>query len=234
MIMARVTKEKTGTMIGLIYLIVFLVFNMLVFFIFKEKNGIFWMSYIFAVIAFAVKILSTFLAFKSFEVEAAFFGIPLASLSVYYFFAQVFVSVIFMIFKNAPFKLAFAIQVIILAAFAIVAIITLFTRDAVQDVNDSIKINTTAIKTMQADVEAMMDGVRDVELRNRLRKLAETIRYSDPMSNDAVLDIEDQIMESISLLRVYCEDNDKENAMRACRDTEMLFLQRNRTLRATK
>ena len=232
--MARVTKKKTAGMIGLIYLIIFLVFNMLVFFIFKDKSGVFWMSYVFALIAFAVKIISTFLAYRAFEVEAVFFGIPLASLSMYYFFAQLFAAVVFMIFRNAPTKLAFAVQVIILAVYAVVAILTLFTRDAVQDVNDNIKISTTAIKTMQADVEALRDGVSDPELKNRLRKLAETIRYSDPMSNDAVLDIEDQIMQSISELRIYCEDNDKANAMQACRNTEMLFLQRNRTLRATK
>lgn len=123
---------------------------------------------------------------------------------------------------------------IILAVFAIVAIITLFTRDAIQDVDDNIKISTTAIKTMQADVESLRDAAGDPELKNRLRKLAETIKYSDPMSNDAVLDIEDQIMQSLSELRIYCEDNDKANAMQACRNTEMLFLQRNRTLRATK
>ncbi len=232
--MARVTKKRTAGMIGLIYLIAFAVFIMLVFFIFKDRSGVFWMSFIFAVIAFAVKLASIFLAFQAFEVEAVFFGIPLASLSLYYFFAQVFCAVVFMIFHSAPAKLAFALQVIILAVFAIVAIITLFTRDAIQDVDDNIKISTTAIKTMQADVESLRDAAGDPELKNRLRKLAETIKYSDPMSNDAVLDIEDQIMQSLSELRIYCEDNDKANAMQACRNTEMLFLQRNRTLRATK
>ena len=35
--MKRVTKQKTGVMIGIIYLIAFAIFNMLVFFIFNER-----------------------------------------------------------------------------------------------------------------------------------------------------------------------------------------------------
>ena len=120
--MARMTPKKTNGMIGAIYFIVFFVMNFLIFLIFDEKNGVFWTSYAFMCIAFIVQIVSMFLAVRGLDVEAIFFGIPLATLSLFYFFAAVFTATVFMIFQNAPMKLAVVLQVLILAIYAVVAI----------------------------------------------------------------------------------------------------------------
>ncbi len=232
--MARNTKTKTNVMLGLIYLIVFAVLNLLIFLIFEEKNGVFWVSYAFFCIAFIVQIVSMFLAIRGQDVEAVFFGIPLASLSLFYFFAAVFVAAVFMIFQNAPMKLAVALQIIIVAVYAVVAIIALLSRNVAQDVADNVKVGVTAIKTMQVEVEMLMAQVSDATLKNSLRKLSETIRYSDPMSNEAVAGIEDQIMQALSELRILCENNQSIEAIGACKSVELLFMQRNKLLKATK
>lgn len=232
--MKRVTKKKTGIMLGIIYLIAFGIFNMLVFFLVDEKNSVFWTSYAFMCIAFVVQIVSMLMAFGSMEVESAFFGIPLASLSVYYFFAAIFVGAVFMFFQVAPFKLAFALQIIILAVYVIVAIVSLFTRDAVQDINDDIKESVAAIRVMNVDVDSLQAMVTNPTLKNSLRKLSETVKYSDPMSNDAVADIENQIMGAMDELRIYCENEQNDEAVKTCKSIELLFLQRNKLLKATK
>lgn len=234
MSMKRVTDKKAGVMIGVIYLIVFAIFNMLVFFLAGEKNNVFWTSYAFMCIAFVVQITSMLLAFKSFEVESAFFGIPLASFSLYYFFAAMFTGAVFMVFQMAPFKLAFALQVIILAAFVIVAIISLMTRDMVQDVSDHVKESVVALKVLNVDVDSIYDAVSYPALKSALRKLSETVKYSDPMSNDAVTEIEQQIMASVDELRIYCENEENEDALQMCKKIELLFVQRNKLLKATK
>lgn len=232
--MTRVTKKKTGIMLGVIYLIVFAIFNMLVFFLANEKNGVFWTSYAFMCIAFVVQIVSMLLAFGSMEVESSFFGIPLASFSFYYFFAAIFTGAVFMFFQAAPFKLAFAVQIIILAVYAIVTIITIFSRDAVQDISDEIKESVAAIRVLNVDVDSLQAIVTDPTLKKSLKKLSETVKYSDPMSNDAVSDIEVQIMSAVDELRIYCENEQKEEAVKACQSIELLFLQRNKLLKATK
>lgn len=232
--MARMTSKKTNGMIGAIYFIVFFVMNFLIFLIFDEKNGVFWTSYAFMCIAFIVQIVSMFLAVRGLDVEAIFFGIPLATLSLFYFFAAIFTATVFMIFQNAPMKLAVVLQVLILAIYAVVAIIALMSRYVAQDVSDNVRVGVTAIKTMQVDVEMMMSQAKDATLKNSLRKLSETIRYSDPMSNDAVINIEDQIMQALAELRVLCENNMTMDALNTCKSVEMLFMQRNRLLKATK
>ena len=81
-------KGKATVGIGLIYVILLGVFNLLVFTIFKTHTNVFWLSYAFMTVAFVVQIVSMFLAFKPADVETAFFGIPLASFSIYYLCAS--------------------------------------------------------------------------------------------------------------------------------------------------
>ena len=75
-------KGKATTGIGLIYVILLAVFNLLVFTIFKTHTSVFWISYVFMTLAFVLQIVSMFLSFKTADVETAFFGIPLASFSI--------------------------------------------------------------------------------------------------------------------------------------------------------
>lgn len=232
--MKRVTKQKTGVLMGVIYLVAFAVFNMLVFFIFENRGRLFWVSYAFMCVAFLVQIVSMLLSFKTFQVEAVFFGIPLASLSVYYFFAAIFAGAVFMIFQNAPFKLAFALQIIILAAYAVVAIITLLSRDYVQDVSDDIQESAAAMKMMHVDVSSLLPLTDDPALKTALRHLSETVRYSDPMSNSSVTEIEEQIMDKMDALRLSCETGQTAEALESCKQVEMLFMRRNRILKASK
>ena len=229
--MRRMTDKKTLILFSIIYVVVFAVMNMLVFFVFNEKNNVFWISYGFMCAAFVIQIVSMFLAVKALEVEAVFFGIPLVSISLFYFFAAVFISAVFMIFQNAPVKLAIALQVIVLAVYLVIA---LMARDTVQDVNDNIKVSVVAIRSMQADVETLKAQAQDPALKEKLRKLSETIRYSDPMSNDAVTDIEGRIMQALNELRIFCENGQNADAAKKCGEIEVLFLQRNNLLKATK
>jgi glucan phosphoethanolaminetransferase (alkaline phosphatase superfamily) len=230
----KITDQKAAIKIGLIYLIIFAVFNMLVFVISKHRNGVFWVSYLFCCIAFIVQIASMFLAFRTIDVEAVFFGIPLVSLSLYYFFAGVFVGVVFMIFQFAPMKLAVVLQLLILAAYAIVAIVSLLTRDTVQAVNDNIKDNVQIIKTQSVNVDTLIGQTGDSRVRAALKNLKDTIQYSDPMSNAAVADLDAQISKGLNDLRIDIQSGNNDNAVRMCQDIELLYQQRNGLLKATK
>lgn len=232
--MKKSTAKKSYVMMAVIYAIIFAVFNLLVFVIVNEKNSVFWMSYAFMCLAFIVQIVSMLLALRTLETEAVFMGIPLASLSFYYFFAAIFVGAVFMFFQNAPFKLAMVLQILILAIYVVVAILALMSRNVVQDVNDNLEESVEAIRTLTIDVEVFIPQVRDPALKKALKKVSETIRYSDPMSNEAVVGIEGQIMQAVNELRINIENSRNAEAIQTCKDIEVLFLQRNSLLKATK
>jgi hypothetical protein len=232
--MKKSTANKSWGMTAAIYLIVFGVFNLMVFLIANQKNSVFWMSYVFICLAFILQFAGMVLALRSLETETVFMGIPLASISLYYLFAAVFVGVVFMFFQNAPFKLALILQVLVLAIYAVVAIMALMARNTVQDINDNVRENVQAIKTLNVNIDVFIPQVSDPTLKKALKKASETVKYSDPMSNDAVSDIEDQIMQTVNGLRINIENNKNEEAIQSCKDIEVLFMQRNSLLKATK
>ena len=227
-------KGKVSAGICLIYLILLGVFNLLVFTIFKTRTSVFWLSYGFMTEAFVVQIISMLLAFKTADVETAFFGIPLASFSIYYLCAALIVGAVFMIFQKAGFVLALVIQVLLLAAFLIIAIIPLLARDTVQAVGENVKRNVTNLKSVLVDIEMLASSCAEPELKQALMKLADTVKYSDPMSNESVELIEQRIMRKISELRVSMDGRQTSDALQACEDLEQLYVERNKKLALSK
>lgn len=228
------TKRKNTIGIALIYVILIGVFNLLVFSIFKTRTNVFWISYVFMTFAFVVQIISMFLAFRPADVETAFFGIPLASFSVYYLCAELVIGALFMIFQRAGFTLALVIQIIVLTAFLVIAIISVMSRDTVQQIGEKIRENVSNLKSVLVDVELMRDSCTDPELKESLRRLSETIKYSDPMSNDSVTTIEQNIMRKLSELRVSIDDGQYEDAKQVCAAVERLYIERNKKLAISK
>lgn len=227
-------RSKNTILIGIIYAIIIGVVNTLIFFIFKKHTSVFWISYCFMMMAFIVQIVSIFLSFRTTKIEAVFFGIPLASFSIYYICVALFVGLIFMIFQGASVTLTLIIQLIILAVYLIIAIISLMTRDVVEDVNAEIKGKITRWKTISNDTEIIYTTCDNSELKERLGKLSETIKYSDPMSNASVNNVEERICLKINELREYCENDKVDDANKVCSELELLCTERNSKLSISK
>lgn len=227
-------KQRTGIATLIIYLIVFAIFNLFVFLLSKNRTPVFWLSYGFAVLAFIVQVSSMLMAFKKTDVQSVFMGIPLASLSFYYFFAAVFTAVVFMIFASAPMKIALLLQILIVAAYVVVAVLAITSRDIVEELNEDLTEQVAAVRTFRVDVDVLAAQVTDPGLKKALKKLSETVRFSDPISNDAVADIEQEIMSRMNELRICIESGGIKDAEEICRQMEVLFLQRNRLLKAVK
>ncbi|MBQ8595398.1 MAG: hypothetical protein IJ406_05550 [Oscillospiraceae bacterium] len=227
-------KNKTVFGVGLIYIILLGVFNLLAFTIFKVHTSVFWVSYAFMTVAFLVQLASMYLSFKEIDVETVFFGIPLASFSVYYLCVALVAGTIFMIFQKAGFTLAIVIQILILAAFLIIAIISLLSREAVREMDHQLKDKVTNHKSVLVDVEMLVETSTDPELKVAILKLADTIRYSDPISTPEVEVVEQRIMRKISELRINIDNNQIKDAINGCNEIELLYLERNKKLVLSK
>ena len=85
-------EKKHGIMMGIIGAILFGVYNMLVFLVFKDYNAVFWLSYVFEILAFALCVGGFFVSLKNVTLKVAFFGIPLISFSLYFLILETIVS----------------------------------------------------------------------------------------------------------------------------------------------
>lgn len=228
-------KQKSIGMTALIYVIIFGVYNLLILTIFKTRTSNFWISYGFMILAFAVQIVSLYLSVKSIDVETMFFGIPLLSFSFYFLLAELFISVVFMIFQQmASTTLTIVVQVLFLAVYLVIAILSVMARDTVQGISNNVKQKVFTLKLMEVDVDMLRQNCKDGELKSALGKLSETIHYSDPMTSEMVEEVEENIYQKLNELRVCCENEDFAEAKGACSQMERLFLERNRKLKISK
>ena len=89
------------------------------------------------------------------------------------------------------------------------------------------------LKSPEELPKTFKEFAEDPALKSALKNLWETVRYSDPMGNDAVADLDLEIKGALNELRILCEDDTAE-AVKCCKRIERLFMERNSLLKATK
>ena len=225
-------NKKSGTMVGAIGAIVFVVYNLLVFMAFKGFNNVFWTSYAFAVIAFAICCFCFFYSLKDISVQTAFFGIPLMSFSLYFLIVEFIVSIIFMALRNVVnIKLAIFIQVLVLAIFLVIAIISILAKDVSVKTNDKIRQDVKYVQSFRVSLEGYADRCQDPAAKKAIEALAETARYSDQRSNPNTIAVEQRIQTSISNIEIAINNNDYQAVLNFCNQASMAFAERDRLLR---
>lgn len=100
--------------------------------------------------------------------------------------------------------------------------------------DSKIKENVSFIKGINVDVEMLLQRSSDAEVKGALRKLSETIKYSDPMSSSAVATQEQMIMQYLTELRVKFDAGDMAAVKELCPKIELLFVERNKKLMVSK
>ena len=74
-------------------------------------------------------------------------------------------------------------------------------RNEIERVSAKVQEKTFFIKQSRTEIELLADAEMDVATKSALTQLAEKIRYSDPMSNEQIADIEDRITAKIAELK---------------------------------
>ena len=191
--------KKSFKIYSLIWAICLAVFNVITFVTPNEIggvskfNGSFWVGYVFITIAFIGQLTCAFVAFKAENLKKFFYNIPLLSISYGGLVAMLIVGSIFMAIPVLPEWIAIIVCVIILAFNAIAIIKATAAADIVSGIDEKIKTQTFFIKSLSGDAQSLMTSAKSDELRVESKKVYEAIRYSDPMANAALSDLDAQI-----------------------------------------
>ena len=182
--------------------IAFVLFNVVAFTIPSDKTSTFWIAYVFTVVAFASQILIWKLAFKGTDtLKSKFLGIPLISVGFTYLIVQIIAFSIFMAFPLAPSWVVIVVCALILGISAICLIGTETGREEISHVEGKVEKKVFYIKSLQVDIEMLASAETDADTKTALTKLAEKIRFSDPMSNEALADLEAEIADKVKELK---------------------------------
>jgi hypothetical protein len=88
--------------------------------------------------------------------------------------------------------------------FALAAIALLFSevaQDELANLDQALEDNTKFLRKLRIETAALPSHAKDDALRSRLEKLAEAVRFSDPISSAATAAAEAQIATSIAALK---------------------------------
>lgn len=171
--------------------VVLAIFSAIAFIAPFSHSTVFWLSYVFGVIAIAVQAYSWPKAFSGEGARSKVYGFPIARVTTIYMVVQLILSLIFMIAgAKVPAWIPVILYIVLLGLAAIGLIAVEVTRDEVERQETVKEVNTKTMKALQAKASAIAASCSDVEKKKVLNHMAEAFRYSDPVSSDATQKLE--------------------------------------------
>ena len=191
--------KKSIGVYSVIWAICLAVCNVITFVTPNEIGGVskftasFWVGYIFITVAFIGQLVCAFFALKAENIKKMFYRIPMISISYTGLILMLIAGGIFMAIPTLPEWIGIIVCVIILAFNAIAVIKATAAAEVVGGIDEKVKTQTFFVKSLAADAQSLMASAKSDELRTEAKKVYEAIRYSDPMANDALAELDIQI-----------------------------------------
>lgn len=224
---------KKDTIRGIVALAVALVLYILIAFLIPfVHTATFWVSFVFTLIAFAVVAVAIYIAFiKNPNARSRFYGFPIAKIGVVYGAVQMIAGLVFMALAAfAPVWVAVLVYAIALGA----AVIGLVSAEAVVSeihVQDSkLKKDVALMRALQSKVNQMASHSEGADIK----ALADEFRYSDPVSSDALAEVERDLSAAVDELQSAVIDGDAEAVAQLCRKASTVLAERNRLCKLNK
>jgi hypothetical protein len=117
---------------------------------------------------------------------------------------------------------------IVLAANVLSVVKATAAIDEIERVDTKVKTQTFFIKSLTVDADTLMASAKSEAVKAECRKVYEAIRYSDPMSNDALASVESQITVKFAELSEAVKIDDAEKVAEIVNEVVVLVGDRNK------
>lgn len=194
----------------------------------------FWIAFVFIVAAFIGNLVCAYLAFKAENLKKMFLNLPLITVSWSALIAMLVVGSVLMLIPNCPAWVAAVVCIIILAFNAIAIIKSGWAADVVSKVDERVAAQTLFIKNLTVDTESLLSHAKSDAVKAECKKVFESVRYSDPMSNDALSVIEAKITVKVDEFSSAVGADDAEKVKKIADEIIMLVADRNKKCKALK
>ena len=231
--------SKNKTRLYLIIAIIFVLFSVIAFAAPFEKNTVFWLSYGFGVLALAVQLIvqPRALDLDGHDVRSKFYGFPLTRIATAYLAVQLALSLVFMILcQSMEIKtwVPFIAYVLIFGISAIGFIAADAMKEEVERQDTVHKANVGTMRALQSKAVFVASQCEDAETKKALDSFSEALRFSDPVSNTATADIEENLTGLLEELGSAELDKDYPAAKTLCAKASTLLADRNRMCKLNK
>ena len=182
--------------------ILFALISIIAFAVPTSKTATFWIAYVFTAAACAAQIgiWKTALG-KEGTLKSKFLGFPLVHIGIVYAVIQVIAFAVFLLVPTLPAWSVIVVCSVIAGISAVCMISADAGRNEIERVEAKVQKKVFYIRELQADIELLADNETNADVKKALTQLAEKIRFSDPMSNEKLADLEDKISTKIEELK---------------------------------
>lgn len=184
--------------------LLFVLFNLLVFvpprFVgeYDKFGGAFFAGYVGITVAFVGQLVCAHFALKAENAQKLFYHLPLVTVSYTGLVLTLFCGGLCMVVPDLPNWVGALVCLLILVFCAVAVIKAAAAAELVAGVDEKVSTQTQFIKNLTVDAENLCARAQSDEAKAACKKVYEAIRYSDPMSTDALAGIEMKIEDSFS------------------------------------
>lgn len=216
--------------------ILFVVLTVVVFAVPFVKNGVFWLAYLFALVAIALQGYAIYKGFSRDEPLASkFYGFPVARVGFVYLVAQLILSLLSMALSTVlPIWVVLVLSVIALGAAGVGLITTDAMREEILRQDEILKKDVSIMRALQSKTRMLIGQCEDAELSVSLSKLAEAVQYSDPVSSDALEEIEFELTQLVDELQKAVVEQEYVAAQKLVKKAADTLTERNRLCKLNK
>jgi hypothetical protein len=195
----------------------------------------FWIGYGFSTLAILLSSGIGLYALGREGIKSKFYGMPLADAARIYLIIQMLAGFAEMGAASlVPYQAGLILNVAMLGVFLVGVMAVSAATGEIERLDEEVKGKVFYIKSLQADIEGLAGGMPDDSIKKLLKDLAETVRYSDPMSSPQLAAVENKIEAKASALAEAADKADNDAVKALCDELQQLFGERNRKCKILK
>ncbi len=226
--------KKNFKYFGIIWLVGLIIFNAVTFLVPSEIFGVtrfdkpvFWIAYVLITLSFIVQLITAHKFIKDDSNEKMFLNIPLLRTGYGAVAISVSVGVAFMRFPILPTWIG-AIVCLLVAGYFVIACVNASTvANVVADIDTKVKTKTAFMRMAIVEAENILARATTHEINLEVKKVYEALKYSDPMSNSALDDIEQEIDSGLKELKKAVMNNEGPRVVNIVTNLLLIIKERN-------
>lgn len=200
----------------------------------EKYTSSFWIGYISITIAFLGQLACTNYALKNDDFRKTFFSLSLYSVGRTGLIMTFVFGGLCMLISTMPYWTGTILCAATLAFNAIAIIKATAAADIVTDTEERLNQSTAFIRSLTVDAEGLLSFSIDDSAKSAIKKVHETVRYSDPVSNAALAPLETEINRKFSDLTEAVKENETDKIIRLANEITDLLDERSRKCKMFK
>lgn len=214
--------------------LLFAIFNVLAFAVGFKNNASFWTAYIASAIAMLLQLVCAKISFKPEKLDRLFLNIPVISITFTGMVAAMIIGAVCMVIPSVPVVAIIVIEYLILAFTGISVLKANAAAEIVNEVGEKVKEKTQFIKLTTVDAQNLMNSAKSESVKSACKKVYEALRYSDPMSSEALAREEAEIADKMAELSSAVASDNADLAESISNEITALVKARNNKCKALK